>query len=332
MKFSVAMCTHNGASYLGEQLASIAAQSRLPDELVICDDGSTDATRDIITSFAAAAPFPVNFHSNESRLGSTKNFEQAIALCQGDYIALCDQDDVWLQSKLEVIEVEFDRAPKVGLVFTDAEVIDENSRPTGYTLWEKLPVLPAERRRLQTRKAIDDLLAGSTVTGATIAFRACFKDLLLPIPTDLSIIHDAWIAMLVASVSDVLPIEAPLIKYRKHGAQQVGAKQRQLDQGNVRTALRRPNYYRDMIEIGTRVQRRLSELSGVYNSTEAFSRLTIKLTHLRTRRDLPEELLPRFGLVMKELLSGRYHAYSRGLLSAAKDIIHSDSNNASTWN
>ncbi|MCA1556539.1 MAG: glycosyltransferase, partial [Acidobacteria bacterium] len=86
VKFSIALCTYNGARYLPAQLDSIAAQTLLPDELVICDDCSTDETRDVITSFAARAPFAVRLYVNEVNLGSTKNFEQAISLCTGDII------------------------------------------------------------------------------------------------------------------------------------------------------------------------------------------------------------------------------------------------------
>ena len=320
--FSIAMCTYNGARHLPEQLDSLAAQTRLPDEVVICDDGSADATSEIIATFASSAPFSVHFHSNERNLGSTTNFERAITLCAGDYIALCDQDDVWLPGKLALLAAEFDHAPRVGLIFTDAEVIDDDAHPAGYTLWEKLPLPPAERRRLQSRKAVDELLAGSTVTGATMAFRARFKDLLLPIPTDLPIIHDAWIAVLLAAVSEVLPLATPLIRYRQHSEQQVGAKERKRDERGVREAMQRPTPYHDTIEIGMRVQQRLLEHRDVYQSDEALSRLAAKLAHLRMRAKLPERPLTRFACVVRELLTGRYHVYSRGVFSAAKDLLH----------
>ena len=93
---SVAMCTYNGSRHLSEQLESIGTQTRLPDELVICDDCSSDDTIRIIERFSASAPFAVRLEINTQNLGSTKNFEKAIRLCQGDLIALADQDDVWL--------------------------------------------------------------------------------------------------------------------------------------------------------------------------------------------------------------------------------------------
>src|ERR687885_1327551 len=100
MKVSVAMCTYNGAAFLREQLQSLAAQARTPDELVVCDDASADATVRVVREFAAAAPFPVRLTVNERNLGSTKNFERAISLCAGDLVALSDQDDLWLPAKL----------------------------------------------------------------------------------------------------------------------------------------------------------------------------------------------------------------------------------------
>src|SRR5215467_4239016 len=106
-KLSVALCTYNGSRFLQEQLGSIGSQSRPPDELVICDDGSSDDTVDIIKRFALNAPFPVKLEVNASNLGSTKNFELAVSLCCGDVIALSDQDDVWDATKLAKIERVF---------------------------------------------------------------------------------------------------------------------------------------------------------------------------------------------------------------------------------
>jgi len=97
---SVALCTYNGAAYLGEQLDSIVAQSRPPDELVVCDDGSTDGTVGLLQAFVPEAPFPVRLYRNERNRGFAKNFERAISLCTGDFIALSDQDDVWKPEKL----------------------------------------------------------------------------------------------------------------------------------------------------------------------------------------------------------------------------------------
>lgn len=319
--FSIAMCTYNGARHLREQLASIAAQSRLPDELVICDDGSTDATRVIIADFAASVPFPVHLHVNDQNLGSTKNFERAIALCVGDLIALSDQDDVWLTEKLQRLEAEFDRVPNAGLIFSDAEVVDEGMNPAGFTLWQKLDIRNDERHGLHGGRAIDVLLQGSTVTGATMAFRGRFKKLVLPIPNDLSIIHDAWIALLVGAVSEVAPLAMPLIKYRQHADQQVGPKERKHDAGGFKEAMVRRTSYSEMIQIGVAAQKRLVEHGETYESADALSRLSARLRHLRARAGLPEGKLGRIRCVATELLSRRYHLFSNGFRSAVKDLL-----------
>ena len=78
---SIALATYNGERYIGEQLDSILHQTRLPDELVISDDASVDATQAIVLDFARQAPFPVRFQANSARHGSTRNFEIAIRAC-----------------------------------------------------------------------------------------------------------------------------------------------------------------------------------------------------------------------------------------------------------
>jgi glycosyltransferase involved in cell wall biosynthesis len=327
-KFSIAMCTWNGEAFLREQLASFSAQTRLPDELVVCDDNSSDDTARIVSDFAATAPFPVHLHVNEQNLGSTKNFERAIGLCRGDIIALADQDDVWLPEKLRRLEDCFESEPGVGLVFTDAEVVDEELRPLGYRLWQSVGFDDAARRLVRGGRVLDVLLPGWTVTGATMAFRAGFRDLVLEIPTDLALIHDGWIALLIASVAGVSFIDEPLIKYRQHARQQIGAKERKDDGGpagldGARKALRRTNSYDEMIAIGTRAQGRLAERSDVYQSEGALAQLDERLKHLRARANLPPGKLSRARWVMRELLSRRYHLYSNGVYSAVKDLVGS---------
>jgi len=204
MKVSVALCTYNGGRFLREQLDSIAAQTRLPDELVVSDDRSADGTRQLVESFAAAAPFPVSLHVNEVNVGSTRNFDHAIKLCGGDVIALCDQDDVWLPEKLRRCEEVFAADADIGLVFSDAEVVGADLSPTGRRLWE-WTFTRGVRRDLR-RDAFGALLRHNIVTGATLAFRSRFKPLALPIPADLHVIHDAWIAVVVAAVSRVAPL------------------------------------------------------------------------------------------------------------------------------
>jgi glycosyltransferase involved in cell wall biosynthesis len=326
MKISVAMCTYDGERFLREQLASIAAQERAPDELVVCDDRSEDSTRAIVSEFAASSPFAVRLHVNERNLGSTKNFEHAIGLCQGEVIALSDQDDVWAASKLRRIEERFEAEPGAGLVFSDAEVVGEDLRPLGYRLWESVGFDRAHQRLVRGGRALDVLLPGWTVTGATLAFRSEFRGLVLEIPDDLALIHDGWIALMIASVAEVSFIEEPLVKYRQHSRQQIGARERKAegDAGvvvEVREAMRRRNSYGEMIETARRARRRLAERRDAYGSDEALAKLDARIKHLRARANLPGGRLGRARCVLRELLSRRYHHYSNGVYSAVKDLL-----------
>jgi hypothetical protein len=319
-RFSVAMCTYNGARFVAEQLESVAAQTLAPDELVVCDDRSTDATARVVEEFAARAPFPVRLFVNERNLGSTANFGRAVALAGGDLVALCDQDDVWRPEKLERMAARFEARPEVGLVFTDAELVDESLRPVGRRLWETVGFGPAEQRLVRRGRALELLLPGSHVTGATMAFRAAYKKLFLDIPADLALIHDGWIALMVSAVAEVDFIAEPLIRYRQHARQQIGAAEKAAPAPGVAAAARRTNPYDDLIRTAERARARLAAWDGPA-ARRAEARLGARLRHLRARAALPASPLRRLPAVLRELLTLRYHRYSSGVRSAVKDLV-----------
>ncbi|HEV2707708.1 MAG TPA: glycosyltransferase family 2 protein [Pyrinomonadaceae bacterium] len=323
MKLSVAMCTYNGARFLREQLASVAAQTRTPDELIVCDDCSQDETPQIVEAFAAEAPFDVRLQRNAANLGSTKNFEQAIRLCDGHLIALSDQDDVWLPEKLETLEAELARRPTAGLVFSDADVVDENLRPLGFRLWQATGEAnfgEAKQKLFREGMAFDVLLAGNVVTGATMAFRAEYRELLLPIPGDTSLIHDGWIAMLLAAVSELAFISRPLIKYRQHAAQQLGAYHGPASAGGLK-AMRRANPYASELHRLMTLAERLRAKRAAFDGAAALAKLNEKAAHLRARMEISRAGLGRVPRIARELLTRRYHLYSNGVYSAAKDLF-----------
>jgi glycosyltransferase involved in cell wall biosynthesis len=324
------MCTYNGAQYVQEQLASIAAQTRTPDELVICDDASADNTVRVLEEFAATAPFPVRLYLNEQRLGSTENFGRAIGLCTGDAIALADQDDVWLAEKLERIEACFASAPRAGLVFTDGEVVDEGLRSLERSVWQLVGFDERERKLFEEGKAFGVLLEHNVVTGAAMAFRSVFRDLVLPIPSALvhdgwKMIHDGWIALIISAVADLAYIPAPLFKYRQHEQQQIGITfpSRAPKPGTTSSLGKAAphNSLADEIHYLSTITVRLSKRPELLRDKKAFERLKQKLIHLEGRATLPESRLARALFVARELLTLRYSMYSNGARSAAKDLL-----------
>ena len=126
---SIAMCTYNGAGFLQQQLDSLARQTRKPDEIIICDDVSSDNSVAIAQAFADQSGLKVRVHQNTQNLGYVKNFEKAISLCTQDIIFLCDQDDLWQPNKIEQMVGVFDAEPSVGLVLHDFCWIDEVNQP-----------------------------------------------------------------------------------------------------------------------------------------------------------------------------------------------------------
>ncbi len=318
-RLSIAMCTYNGARYLQEQLDSIATQTRTPNELVLCDDRSSDATTEIIESFAIEAAFPVRLYVNEENLGSTKNFEKAIGLCTGDVVVLSDQDDVWYSEKLIRIEDAFSGSPRTGLVFSDAEVVDEHLQPLGYSLWQSVGFSRNDQELIARGKAFDALLRRSIVTGATMAFRAWLKDVVLPIPEGW--VHDGWISLLAAALTNLSPIQDSLIKYRQHPSNQIGGVRKSFGGrlGNVR--------HTDSVAYAETKARyveaydRLLKYVDASENPDIFSKHKAKIRHLHARSEMPKAAPLRLPSVLRELVGLRYHRYSNGWSSVAKDVF-----------
>ena len=327
MKISIAMCTYNGAEFLPAQLQSIIAQSRPPDEIVICDDGSADDTRPLLEKFAAESPVPIKLHFNEQNLGSVKNFEKAIGLCISEVIALSDQDDVWRSDKLQLIEEAFNKSPSAGLVFSDAEIVDENLKPLNRRMWGEVGFDAHKRKLLRTGRALEVLIPGWTVTGATMAFRSQFVKLSLPIPEEIAMIHDGWIALTIAAVADVVALDEPLLQYRQHDRQQIGAPARKETSAEVggmkaiETAFRRSNSSTELHKILETLEARLVDQAGDYDTRKALSFVGDYSFHLTVRANLPQRRLNRVPSILRELISLRYHEYANGFKSAAKDLV-----------
>lgn len=201
MKISIAMATYNGANWIMEQLESFNDQTTLPDELVICDDCSTDETVELLYEFKKKSLFKVNIHVNAENIGYTRNFEKALSLCNGDLIFLSDQDDVWFACKIDTVSRIFELNSKIHVLVNDMEITDAQLTSTGKTYFENTFSLGFKRNRL--------------ITGCCTAMTSDFKDLLLPFPTDL-LVHDGWIHLLSNYLEVRMVLPKVLQNYRRH--------------------------------------------------------------------------------------------------------------------
>ena len=285
MNLSIALCTYNGAVYLKEQLESFAAQTRPPDEVVISDDESTDDTIRLIEEFAATADFPVRLSVNESNLGIAKNFEKAISLCRGDVILLSDQDDVWHSDKLESVERIFEAKPQLSLVFSNAEVVDETLKPFPETLFDRLHFNGRNQRLVKSGRALDMQLSVNRVCGFTVAFRANFKELVLPISGNGPLIHDGWIVLLIAAAGEIDFINRPLVKYRQHAGQQCGLGIRP-SMLSPTTDIDRARYVRQANQLNEAFERLAAY--GLSQDKERLLREKIAFLHERARLPVPK--------------------------------------------
>lgn len=200
---SVALATFNGSKYLREQLESIYNQSLPPDEVVVSDDCSEDNTIDILQEYKEARG--LIYSVNDRNVGFTRNFEKAIAGCRGDYVLICDQDDIWLPDKIRIlyntIKLKEELYPDLaGLICSHTINIDENGN---------------EIVRTETReKGWDYLLYGHYTQGCTVIMNSKLIELVTPIPE--GIMYDVYIGMTAAMCGFWFNIGKPLVMYRMH--------------------------------------------------------------------------------------------------------------------
>ena len=312
------MTTFNGERYLREQLQSISKQTRLPDEVVVCDDGSSDGTMELLREFAAASTFAVRIVENAERLGVTRNLEKSIGLCDGELIALCDQDDIWHTDKLAKLEQVFIAKPKVGLVFTEAQLIDEASQPVGNGLWRAVGFDRKKQRMIDEGHSIELLLAHCVVTGSTVAFRSKYRDTILPLNAEGFLFHDGWWTLIIAALAEIAFIEEPLMKYRQHPEQQIGT--RDMRTKLLRTGKTDRSYY---LAHASQFEELYNRLIGNGHSPpdRVLGLIQDKIAHLHARAAMPPQRLRRLPLILRESANRHYAQFSRGLVSAAKDFL-----------
>jgi glycosyltransferase involved in cell wall biosynthesis len=222
MKVAIILCTYNPPiKFLKEQLESIANQSYTNWECFINDDCSSDEFKDQIKNLAADDPrFKINFW--ETNNGTVYNFERGLNLVTPDfdYVALCDQDDIWHSNKLETM-VNLLEQSGLMLAHSDLRVIDEIGSVISESCWK------LEKRNLYSFNPWQ-LIVRNSVTGCATLFKRRLLDRALPFPRQKAkrptFYHDHWLS--ICAESSILPIKNALIDYRQHSGNQVGAQRR----------------------------------------------------------------------------------------------------------
>lgn len=318
---SVVLCTYNGARFLGAQWESLLAQSRLPNEIVVRDDASSDATPELLASLAADAQargIAVRYIRGERNLGFVANFGAALRCASSEILFLCDQDDVWHFEKLATLTARFEHRTGLMLLCSDARRIDAAGGGLSRTLFEVLRVTRGELRQIHAGDGFGVLLRRSLATGATIALRRKLLSDALPFPEGW--VHDEWLAIIAAALDGFDCVEQPLIEYRQHTENQLGMQDRGLAAKWRDLVKPGPAMIDRLIARDEALQKRLQSI-GARVSQSSHDRTAEKLRHLRVRAALHGKRWKRAVAVLGEAAGGRYRRYASGWREALRDLL-----------
>ncbi len=200
---SIIIATYNGEQYLREQLDSILSQTIQPFEVIIQDDCSNDSTVSIIHEYLSR--LPIRLTINEKNIGYIRNFESALSQARGDYIAICDQDDIWEANKLELLLSNIGNS---SLIYSNSLLIDSDGNSLNKTLSDKL-----KNSFISTRSPLS-FIYDNCVSAHAMLFNRSLLPQLFPFPKHLY--FDAWITANAASANGVHYLDKSLVKYRQH--------------------------------------------------------------------------------------------------------------------
>ena len=219
---AILMAVYNGEKYLSEQIDSILTQSESDWQLFINDDCSSDSSYDIAVKYAKEHPERIIVSRNSSPSGSAcANFMGMLSRTDAEYAMFCDQDDVWLPDKIGLtlrkmkeLEKTYGNAPL--LVHTELAVADRELNITAPSFTRFQGLKPRYN-------SLNRLLCQNNVTGCTVMMNRALIELVRNAPADKMLMHDWWIALAAAAFGHIGFVDEPLIKYRQHGNNQLGA-------------------------------------------------------------------------------------------------------------
>jgi hypothetical protein len=262
----------------------------------------------------------VRWYVNERNEGYSRNLEHAVELCSGDVIVLCDDDDVCLPEKLRITEVEFERSA-AGLMISNAALVDDERNPLGITLWDSVRFTGGQIEAVP-QDPIRTLARHFVAAGHVMAFRGGLRRYFLPFPQlPPGVFCDVWIALVLASVTRVICVQQPLVEHRLHSGQIAGV--RTLASSTERSEARSGDRRRiaEFIPLVEEVIGRVSMLADGPLAERNLRNLRQWADHMEMQSRLPQSKHRRLSRIVQALLAGRYHRYSRGFFTAARDLL-----------
>jgi glycosyltransferase involved in cell wall biosynthesis len=328
---SIAMATFNGEKFLRDQLNSLSRQSHLPDELVVTDDCSTDQTLKVLKEFQTEAPFAVRLSVNERRLGYAENFLRAASQCKGDLIAFCDQDDVWMENKLERCLREFD-SPALHLVAHSMLAVDSDLKTISYS--------PGIRKSFTVNQGNETPGLRWSLGCAEVMRREVIHELLRFWPADheqhaakfnLKLLgHDEIAYFLANGMGDIRFLAEPLIRYRVHSSNVTNSVPTFGQRLRVSASVGRDAYEKNarFLQMHARLIKQMADHSRHPSISNAFRReaskfmLAARASKIRATIYRERSRLGRLLLIAKASRRGLYGPLFRfnGMRSIAKDL------------
>ena len=313
------MAVFNGERFLARQLESLLNQTMPPAEIAVRDDGSTDGTEAIVRSFERrSGSTRICYRRNPERLGSSANFERAVADAEGEVIFLADQDDVWRPEKIERMMRQLESSPGADGVFCDSAVVDEELHDTGCRHLRNRGFDPERLRCADAEEMLALFLKRVPPAGHDMAFRSSLRELLLPFPP-LAACHDTWIGMALAALGKWCCVAEPLTLFRQHG-------------NNASDSGRKPGWRQQWREARRAVAgdacawnaalyAALIGRVGERVSPETAAVLRDRMEHSQARSQMACPRLLRLAPVAGEIVNGRYFRYGRGWRNVIQDLM-----------
>lgn len=214
-KIDILMATYNGEKYLVEQLDSIINQTYRNWNLLIRDDNSTDKTLEIIQNYHKKDKRIKILKDNKGNLGIVRNFEELLKNSESEFIMFSDQDDIWVENKLDMYLKMIEKIKNKGfMIHSDAILFDKNkSNILKETFISKKAI----------NKGLENVFFNYFVQGATILISKEIKNFILPFPKEVYL-HDRYIHLISELFFERIFVNKALIYYRQHGDNQIGAK------------------------------------------------------------------------------------------------------------